>query len=88
MQGPPAGGPLLFPLGLQSSSKYTRSRGRRSRERTKPIGLFVGGIGRDHTFMVYDGTNASTLAERLGWYYAATYAPHAGGNLQAALGAA
>lgn len=52
------------------------------------LGLFVGGLGRDRTFMVYDRTNQSHLPTDLAGITATTYAPHGSGNLQAALGAA
>jgi hypothetical protein len=52
------------------------------------LGLFVGGLGRDRTFMVYDRTNPPHLPTDLAGVTAATYALHASGNLQAALGAA
>jgi hypothetical protein len=52
------------------------------------LGLFVGGIGRDRTFMMFDRTNPPQLPTDLAGITAATYAPHASGNLQATLGAA
>jgi CAP12/Pycsar effector protein, TIR domain len=52
------------------------------------LGLFAGGIGRDRTFMLYDRTNPPRLPSDLAGIAAATYAPHATGNFEAALGAA
>jgi hypothetical protein len=52
------------------------------------LGLFVGGLSRDRTFMLYDRTHPPSLPSDLAGVTAATYEPHASGNLQAALGAA
>lgn len=52
------------------------------------LGLFIGALGRDRTFMVFDRTNPPALPSDLAGITAATYAPHARGNLPAALGAA
>lgn len=52
------------------------------------LGLFMGGLGRDRTFFIYDRTNSPTLPSDLAGVTAATYAPHSSGNLEAALGAA
>jgi hypothetical protein len=52
------------------------------------LGLFVGGLGRDRTFMVYDRTKQPELPSDLAGIEAATFAPHASGNLEPALGAA
>jgi hypothetical protein len=52
------------------------------------LGLFVGGLGRDRTFMLYDRTHPPSLPSDLAGVTSATYEPHASGNLQAALGAA
>ena len=51
------------------------------------LGLFIGSLGRDRTFMLYDRTNPPTLPSDLAGITAATFAPHASGNLGAALGA-
>ena len=51
------------------------------------LGLFIGSLGRDRTFMLYDRTNPPALPSDLAGITAATFAPHASGNLQAALGA-
>jgi Predicted nucleotide-binding protein containing TIR-like domain len=51
------------------------------------LGLFIGSLGRDRTFMLYDRTNPPALPSDLAGISAATFAPHASGNLQAALGA-
>lgn len=52
------------------------------------LGLFVGGLGRDRTFMVYDRTKPPVLPTDLAGVTAATFEPHSSGNLQAAMGAA
>jgi hypothetical protein len=51
------------------------------------LGLFIGSLGRDRTFMLYDRTNPPALPSDLAGITAATFAPHASGNLEAALGA-
>jgi Predicted nucleotide-binding protein containing TIR-like domain len=51
------------------------------------LGLFIGSLGRDRTFMLYDRTNPPALPSDLAGITAATFAPHTSGNLQAALGA-
>jgi len=51
------------------------------------LGLFIGALGRDRTFMLYDRTNPPTLPSDLAGITPATFAPHASGNLEAALGA-
>ncbi len=51
------------------------------------LGLFTGGLGRDRTFMVFDRTKPPQLPTDLAGITAATFAPHASGNLEAALGA-
>ncbi len=52
------------------------------------LGLFVGGLSRDRTFMLYDRMHPPSLPSDLAGVTAATYEPHTSGNLQAALGAA
>lgn len=52
------------------------------------LGLFMGALGRDRTFMVYDRSHPPALPSDLAGVTAATYEPHRSGNLQAALGAA
>lgn len=52
------------------------------------LGMFIGGLGRKRTFFVYDRTADLKLPSDLAGVTAATYQPHADGNLQAALGAA
>jgi len=51
------------------------------------LGLFIGAFGRERTFMVYDRTTSLALPSDLAGIAAATFAPHASGNLKAALGA-
>ncbi|MFZ4470120.1 MAG: TIR domain-containing protein [Pirellula sp.] len=67
----------------------------RDREQNSPrdnvlleLGMFIGGIGRDRTFFVYDRTADLKLPSDLAGVTAATYQPHKDGNLQASLGAA
>jgi hypothetical protein len=50
------------------------------------LGLFIGSLGRDRTFMVYDRTNPPALPSDLAGITAATFEPHTSGNLEAALG--
>ena len=52
------------------------------------LGLFMGGLGRDRTFIVYDRTGNLKLPSDLAGVTAATYEHHSSGNLQSALGAA
>jgi hypothetical protein len=52
------------------------------------LGLFVGGLGRERTFMVYDRLAKPDLPSDLAGVTAATFEPHASGNHLAALGAA
>lgn len=52
------------------------------------LGLFMGAFGRSRTFIVYDRTAGLKLPSDLAGVSAATFAPHATGNLQASLGAA
>ncbi len=52
------------------------------------LGLFVGGLGRDRTFMVYNRARQPDLPTDLAGITAATFEPHRGGNTLAALGAA
>src|SRR4051794_27029346 len=51
------------------------------------LGLFMGGLGVNRTFIVFDRTNPSKLPSDLAGVTPATYQPHSTGNLQAALGA-
>ena len=51
------------------------------------LGLFVGAIGRDRTFMLYDRANPPELPSDLAGITAAVFQQHSSGNLEAALGA-
>jgi predicted nucleotide-binding protein len=51
------------------------------------LGLFMGSLGRDRTFIVYNHADSPALPSDLAGVTAATFQPHADGNLQAALGA-
>lgn len=51
------------------------------------LGLFIGGIGRKRTFIVYDRTTEIKIPSDLAGVTFATYQTHHTGNLQAALGA-
>jgi hypothetical protein len=51
------------------------------------LGLFVGGLGRDRTFMLFDRSHPLALPTDLAGVTAATFEPHSSGNLEAALGA-
>jgi hypothetical protein len=52
------------------------------------LGLFVGGLGRDRTFMVFNRAQRPDLPTDLAGIAAATFEPHSSGNAVAALGAA
>lgn len=52
------------------------------------LGLCLGALGRERTFVVYDRTSKIKLPSDLAGVTNADYQPHANGNLQAALGAA
>lgn len=52
------------------------------------LGLFIGALGRERTYMLYDRTAPPQLPSDLNGITAADYAPHANGNLAAALGPA
>ena len=52
------------------------------------LGLFMGSLGRTRTFIVYDRKSGLKLPSDLAGVSAATYEPHASGNLESALGAA
>lgn len=52
------------------------------------LGLFIGGLGRDRTYMVFDRTSPPDLPSDLAGITATTFEPHVSGNLNAALGAA
>lgn len=51
------------------------------------LGLFIGSLSRDRIFMLYDRTNPPVLPTDLAGITAASFAPHASGNFEAALGA-
>jgi hypothetical protein len=51
------------------------------------LGLFIGSLGPDRTFMLYDRTDPPVIPTDLAGITAATFAPHVSGNLEAALGA-
>jgi len=52
------------------------------------LGLFMGGLGRNRTFIVYDRTANLKLPSDLAGVSALTFEPHSSGNLESALGAA
>ncbi|WP_130734276.1 TIR domain-containing protein [Flavobacterium sp. J27] len=67
-----------------------------SRDETKPsprdnvlfeLGLFVGGLGRNRTYIVYDRTKPIKIPSDLAGITASTFQEHSDGNLQASLGA-
>lgn len=51
------------------------------------LGLFMGALGRDRTFMLFDRSNPPALPSDLAGITATTFEPHSSGNLEAALGA-
>jgi Predicted nucleotide-binding protein containing TIR-like domain len=52
------------------------------------LGLFIGGLGRDRTFIIYDEDDSPKLPSDLAGVTTAKFHKHASGNLQASLGAA
>jgi hypothetical protein len=52
------------------------------------LGLFMGSLGRERTFIVHDRNRPPALPSDLAGITAATFEPHSSGNLEAALGAA
>jgi predicted nucleotide-binding protein len=52
------------------------------------LGLFIGALGRERTFIVYDRTAPPALPSDLAGVTAATFMPHEDGNYMGALGAA
>lgn len=67
-----------------------------SHDETKPaprdnvlfeLGLFIGGLGRNRTFILYDRTAEIKLPTDLAGITAATFQPHVSGNLESSLGA-
>lgn len=52
------------------------------------LGLFMGSLGRQRTFVVYDRTVAIRLPSDLAGVTSATFEPHSSGRLESALGAA
>ncbi len=52
------------------------------------LGLFVGGLGRDRTFMLYNRKRPPSLPTDLAGVNVATFEPHGTGNIHAALGSA
>ena len=77
---------------LLTADDLTTSRGS---ERAVPrdnvifeLGLFMGSLGRDRTFIVHDRTRPPALPSDLSGITTATFEPHSSGNLEAALGAA
>lgn len=51
------------------------------------LGLFIGGLGRERTFIMSDRTQTLQLPSDLAGVTRATFEPHSSGNLEAALGA-
>lgn len=51
------------------------------------LGLFVGGIGRNRTYIVYDRTKKIKIPSDLAGISMATFALHSDGNLESSLGA-
>lgn len=51
------------------------------------LGLFIGSLSRDRTFMIFDRTKPPDLPTDLAGITAATFTPQSSGNLVAALGA-
>jgi predicted nucleotide-binding protein with TIR-like domain len=51
------------------------------------LGLFIGSLSRDRTFMLYDRTKPPALPSDLAGIIPATFEPHTSGNLVASVGA-
>jgi len=51
------------------------------------LGLFMGGLGKNRTFIVYDRSKSLKLPSDLAGVTAATFELHSNGNLQSSLGA-
>jgi Predicted nucleotide-binding protein containing TIR-like domain len=51
------------------------------------LGLFIGSLGRDRTFILYNGADRPALPSDLAGVTTLTFVPHSDGNLVAALGA-
>lgn len=80
-----------FALLVLTADDMTVSRGT---ERAAPrdnvlfeLGLFIGALGRDRTFMLHDRKSPPALPSDLAGITPATFEPHHSGNLAAALGA-
>ena len=52
------------------------------------LGLFIGRLGRERTFIVFDRTNPPKLPSDLAGVTPVTFQPHTSGNTEAAMGAA
>ncbi len=52
------------------------------------LGMFIGALGRERTFIIYDRESQIKLPSDLAGVTPATYAKHSSGNLQSSLGAA
>lgn len=52
------------------------------------LGLFMGALGKERVYMLYDRVNRPDLPSDLAGVTPVTYAPHKDGNLRASLGAA
>jgi hypothetical protein len=81
-----------FAVLVLTADDVTRSR---TRQKSSPrdnvlfeLGLFMGRLGRERCFYVFDATQDIKLPSDLLGIAGATYKPHQSGNLQASLGAA
>jgi hypothetical protein len=81
-----------FAILVVTPDDMTRSRGK---DQASPrdnvlleLGLFIGKIGRNRTFIVFDRTAKIKMPSDLAGVTLADYQPHSSGNLQPALGAA
>lgn len=81
-----------FAVLVLTPDDLVQSRGRRSGAARDNVlfelGLFMGRLGRERTFVVFDRSRNLKLPSDLAGVTMATYEPHQSGNLAAALGAA
>ena len=79
-----------FAILILTSDDLSISRGKRSHSPCDNVlfelGLFIGSLGRERTFAIYDRTAPMKLPSDLAGVSLVSYIPHSTGNLQSALG--
>jgi predicted nucleotide-binding protein len=79
-----------FAILVLTPDDLTSSRGKRQNSPRDNVifelGLFMGCIGRERTFVIYDKTSKLKLPSDLAGVSLVTYLPHSSGSLQSALG--